>query len=115
MESGPATTPCAPISATQVRPKSSALARLITTTAAAPSEICDALPAVSVPCSENAGRNLASAAGDALPDLAGGYITAHDGQALLLIARPAGSPWPMMSVSHGSSASRSRVVTQSSG
>ena len=44
VESGPATAPCAPISATQVRPNSSALARLITTTAAAPSEICDALP-----------------------------------------------------------------------
>ena len=40
-----------------------------------------------------AGRNLASAAGDAPPDLAGGYVTARDGQALLLIARPAGSPF----------------------
>ncbi|MBX3024712.1 MMPL family transporter [bacterium] len=38
-----------------------------------------------------AGRHLAAAAGDALPDLAGGYLTARDGEALLLIARPTGS------------------------
>ena len=59
--SGPATTPCAPISASQVRPSSSALALLITTTAAAPSEICEAEPAVMVPSLANAGRSLASA------------------------------------------------------
>ena len=46
MESGPATWPEAPISASQVRPSSSALALLITTTAQAPSEICEAEPAV---------------------------------------------------------------------
>jgi hypothetical protein len=40
-----------------------------------------------------AARHLASAAGAALPDLEGGYITSHDGQALLLIARPTGSPF----------------------
>lgn len=40
-----------------------------------------------------AGRHLAAAAGDALPDLAGGYLTARDGKALLLIARPTGSPF----------------------
>ncbi len=39
----------APISASQVRPSSSALALLITTTAQAPSEICEAEPAVMVP------------------------------------------------------------------
>ena len=58
LASGPATTPCAPISASQVRPSSSALALLITTTAAAPSEICDAEPAVIVPSEANAGRSL---------------------------------------------------------
>ena len=47
--SGPATTPWAPISPSQLRPSSSALALLITTTAPAPSEICDAEPAVMVP------------------------------------------------------------------
>ena len=57
--SGPATTPCAPISARIGAPSSSALARLMTTTAAAPSEICDADPAVTVPSAENAGRSLA--------------------------------------------------------
>ena len=41
-------------------PSSSALALLITTTAAAPSEICEAEPAVMVPSLENAGRSLAS-------------------------------------------------------
>ena len=60
MESGPATTPCAPISASQVSPSSSALALLITTTAAAPSEIWDAEPAVMVPSLLNAGRSRAS-------------------------------------------------------
>ena len=57
--SGPATTPCAPISARIGAPSSSALARLMTTTAAAPSEICDADPAVTVPSAANAGRSLA--------------------------------------------------------
>ena len=57
--SGPATMPCAPISARIGAPSSSALARHITTTAAAPSEICDADPAVTVPSAENAGRSLA--------------------------------------------------------
>ena len=58
--SGPATLPCAPISASQVSPSSSALALLITTTAAAPSEIGEELPAVIVPSLANAGRSLAS-------------------------------------------------------
>ena len=58
--SGPATLPCAPISASQVSPSSSALALLITTTAAAPSEIGEAVPAVIVPSLPNAGRSLAS-------------------------------------------------------
>jgi hypothetical protein len=58
--SGPATTPCAPISARIGAPNSSALARLITTTAAAPSEIWLADPAVTVPSAENAGRSFAS-------------------------------------------------------
>ena len=47
--SGPATVPCAPISARIGAPSSSALARDITTTAAAPSEIWDDEPAVTVP------------------------------------------------------------------
>ncbi|MFN8641024.1 MAG: MMPL family transporter [Candidatus Binatia bacterium] len=38
-----------------------------------------------------AALHLAAAAGDALPDLDGGYLTARDGNALLLIARPNGS------------------------
>ena len=58
--SGPATFPCATISASQVRPSSSALARLITTTAAAPSEIGDEVPAVIVPSCRNAGRSAPS-------------------------------------------------------
>ncbi|TWH41917.1 hypothetical protein L612_004300000130 [Rhodococcus rhodochrous J38] len=57
VESGPATTPWRPISAIQLRPSSSALALLITTTAAAPSEICEAEPAVTVPSFEKAGRS----------------------------------------------------------
>ncbi len=57
VESGPATTPCAPISASQLSPSSVALALLITTTAAAPSEICEAEPAVMVPSLRNAGRS----------------------------------------------------------
>ena len=60
VESGPATTPCAPISASQLSPSSSALALLITTTAAAPSEIGEAEPAVMVPSLRKAGRSLAS-------------------------------------------------------
>ena len=43
-----------------VSPSSSALALLITTTAQAPSEICEAEPAVIVPSGLNAGRSLAS-------------------------------------------------------
>ena len=39
------------------------MARLITMTAAAPSEICDALPAVIVPSFENAGRRAAERLG----------------------------------------------------
>ena len=58
--SGPATMPCAPISARIGAPSSSAFARHITTTAAAPSEICEADPAVTVPSAENAGRSLPS-------------------------------------------------------
>ena len=60
VESGPATTPCAPISTSQLSPSSSALALFITTTAAAPSEICDAEPAVIVPSLRNAGFSPAS-------------------------------------------------------
>ena len=52
--------PCAPISASHSRPSSSALALLITTTAQAPSEICEAEPAVMVPSLLNAGRSLPS-------------------------------------------------------
>lgn len=40
-----------------------------------------------------AARHLASAEGEALPDLAGGYLTARDDGALLLIAHPTGSPF----------------------
>ena len=58
--SGPATLPCAPISAIHSRPSSSALALLMTTTAAAPSEIGDEVPAVMVPSARNAGRSFAS-------------------------------------------------------
>ena len=43
--SGPATLPCAPISASTAQPARSAASADITTTAAAPSEICDAVPA----------------------------------------------------------------------
>jgi hypothetical protein len=56
--SGPATTPCAPISASGVSPSSAALAADITTTAQAPSEICDADPAVIVPSFANAGLSF---------------------------------------------------------
>ena len=54
--SGPATSPNPTSSASGVRPSSSALARLTRTTAAAPSESWEALPAVIVPSGENAGR-----------------------------------------------------------
>ena len=47
-------------SARGARPSCSALAADVTTTAAAPSEICDALPAVMVPSFANAGRRLPS-------------------------------------------------------
>ncbi len=57
--SGPATFPCGPISASQDSPSSSALARDMTTTAAAPSEICEEEPAVIVPSPSNAGRSAA--------------------------------------------------------
>ncbi len=40
-----------------------------------------------------AGRHLADAAGGVLPDLDGGWLTARDGGALLLLARPRGSPF----------------------
>ena len=53
--------PCATISAIGARPSSSAFARDVTTTAAAPSEICEALPAVIVPSFLNAGLSAASA------------------------------------------------------
>ena len=55
--SGPATWPYAPISASQRSPWRSAHSRLITTTAAAPSEIGEAEPAVMVPSALNAGRS----------------------------------------------------------
>src|SRR5664280_372300 len=58
--SGPATTPWAPISASTGAPSSSALARDITTTAQAPSEIWEAEPAVMVPSAAKAGRSLPS-------------------------------------------------------
>lgn len=40
-----------------------------------------------------AARHLAAGAGEALPDLSGGYLTARDGGALLLVVRPRGSPF----------------------
>ena len=46
-------------SAIGVTPSSSAFSRLMTMSAAAPSEICDALPAVIAPSFENAGRSFA--------------------------------------------------------
>ena len=58
--SGPATVPCEPISAIQVSPSCCARVLLITTTAAAPSEIGEEVPAVIVPSAPNAGRSLAS-------------------------------------------------------
>ena len=52
--------PWATISASGVSPSSSARSRFTTTTAAPPSEICEALPAVMVPFVRNAGFNFAS-------------------------------------------------------
>ena len=60
VESGPATMPCAVISAIQSSPRRSASSLDITTTAAAPSEICDEVPAVMVPSLRKAGRSLPS-------------------------------------------------------
>ena len=50
--------------ASGVSPRSRARVSLITTTAAAPSLICDELPAVTVPLTWNAGRSFASASTD---------------------------------------------------
>ena len=58
--SGPATFPCAPISAMTFSPARSAYSADVTTTAAAPSEICEAVPAVIVPSWLKAGLSLAS-------------------------------------------------------
>ncbi len=58
--SGPATTPCRPISAIQLSPSRSALSLLITTTAHPPSEICEAVAALMAPSLRNAGRRAAS-------------------------------------------------------
>ena len=52
--------PWATISASGVTPSCSARSRSITTTAAPPSEICDAFPAVIVPSFWNTGLSLAS-------------------------------------------------------
>ncbi len=49
------------IRARGVSPSASAFSRAISSTAAAPSEICDALPAVTTPSGLNAGFNAASA------------------------------------------------------
>ena len=57
--SGPATLPCAPISARADSPARSAYSADVTTTAAAPSEIWDAVPAVIVPSLPKAGLSLA--------------------------------------------------------
>ena len=56
--SGPATREWETISASGVRPRRSAVAGLTSTTAAAPSVICEALPAVMVPSLLKAGRSL---------------------------------------------------------
>ena len=55
--SGPATWPYETSSPSGVMPSSSALALDITMTAAPPSEICEALPAVIVPSLVKAGRS----------------------------------------------------------
>ena len=57
--SGPATTPCAPTSASTGAPAAAAASADITTTAQAPSEICDADPAVIVPSSRERGAKPA--------------------------------------------------------
>ena len=57
--SGPATWPGAPTTARYSRPWRSAYSRLVRTTAAAPSESGEELPAVIVPSFANAGRSLA--------------------------------------------------------
>ena len=68
-ESGPATMPCAPISASGVSPSRSAASWLATTSAAAPSEIGLAEPAVIVPSRPKAGRSRRQRlGGDALAD-----------------------------------------------
>src|SRR5215467_4075497 len=59
--SGPATLPCAPTSASTPIPRAAAASADITTTAHAPSEICEAEPAVIVPSAPNAGGSLPSA------------------------------------------------------
>ncbi len=59
-ESGPATWPWAPISARTSSPSRSAVSRLVTTRAAAPSEIGLDDPAVMVPSGRNAGLSAAS-------------------------------------------------------
>ena len=56
--SGPATLPCAPISASTCAPACCAASADMTTTAAAPSEICDAVPAVIVPSGAERGLEL---------------------------------------------------------
>ncbi len=58
--SGPATLPLAPISARTSRPRDSAFSLLMTTRAQAPSEICEAEPALMVPSAAKAGRSFAS-------------------------------------------------------
>ena len=60
VESGPATVALGPISASHSIPFASATALSITTTAAAPSEIGEAVPAVMVPSGRKLGRSLAS-------------------------------------------------------
>jgi len=54
-------TQLAPTVASGSRPYSSATASLVTSSAAAPSEICEALPAVTVPSSPNTGSSADSA------------------------------------------------------
>ncbi len=58
--SGPATSACATTRAIGVSPRAAAASSLMRTTAAAPSVICEELPAVMVPSPPNAGRSPAS-------------------------------------------------------
>ena len=58
-------TDCATMRAIGVRPSCAAVRSLVTTTAAAPSLVPGALPAVTVPSFLNAGRSLASASSEA--------------------------------------------------